>query len=656
MRIPIPEVQRQVAPTAAGGAPMARDVGMGGVMDAARSLQMAAQERERVAAQEAARIDQAEQEQAKARNIERLSAARLEWTQSLLDRQTKAGPEADNFTGSLLGEFDGWAEKSGQAIEGERERLQFRGMLAGLRDHLQTGALTFEHGARREYRKRVLDDGIDTDARTVMTDPGTVRDVLAARVAAIGTSTDLTSDQKAALTQKARETVGFNAAATLVTRDPAAWLQRDAATDPLATLIDPKQLRSLNEHARALVAQQQREAERRGEQGLKEAEKAVDGLREFALSGGLPDLAYQAQVRTLTRGTPYAEAAEALLQQSVAGAGFGSQSLARQKAWLEQAGIGGSPEQKKLIDHARGIYETQKRAFDDDPFAAAARFHRLPTVPEAQITDAGQAAPLVRQRLQALPAVETSAGRAVSPLRPAEAVQWAEKLQSLPPDARAAQLGEVGAMLNVGQVGALAEQLDKGNKPLAMSLKLGLDKTTAGRTTSALVLRGAQALADKAVKKDDAALTGWRSEIAGLVRGTLGDDKAEQDVIDAAYFVRAAMENEGTQVPGFNLKASNENAVRMVIGTPIDRGGVKTLTPRGMDEKTFNEKSRAALAPYSGAKLYLRGKEMTPQELALRIDGYGMKRDGQGRYTPVVNGAYVTTDADGAQPLRLEVR
>lgn len=656
MRIPIPEVQRQVAPTTPGGAPMARDVGMGGVMDAARSLQMASQERERVAAQEAARADQAEQEQAKSRNIERLSAARLEWTQSLLDRQTKAGPEADNFTGSLLGEFDTWAEKSGQAIESERERLQFRGMLAGLRDHLQTGALTFEHGARREYRKRVLDDGIDTDARTVMADPGTVPDVLAARLAAIGTSADLTADQKAVLQQKARETVGFNAAATLVTRDPQAWLQRDPATDPLATLIDPKQLRSLNEHARALVAQQQRQAERLGEQGMKEAEKALDSLREFALTGGLPDLQYQAQVRMLTRGTPFAEAAEALIQQSVSGAGFGSQSLPRQKAWLEQAGIGGSPEQKKLIDHARNIYETQKRAFDDDPFAAGARFHRLPAVQDAQITDAAQVAQLVQQRLQVLPAFETSAGRSVSPLRPAEAVQWAEKLQALPPDVRAARLGEVGAMLSIGQVGALAEQLDKGNKPLALSLKLGLDKTTAGRTTSALVLRGAQALADKSIKKDDAALTGWRSEIAGMVRGTLGDDRAEQDVIDAAYYVRAAMENEATAAPGFSLKASNENAVRMVIGTPIDRGGVKTLTPRGMDEKTFNERSRAALAPYTGAKLYVRGKEMTPQELSVRIDGYGMKRDGQGRYTPVINGAYVTTDAEGAQPLRLEVR
>jgi hypothetical protein len=106
-----------------------------------------------------------------------------------------------------------------------------------------------------------------------------------------------------------------------------------------------------------------------------------------------------------------------------------------------------------------------------------------------------------------------------------------------------------------------------------LALKLQLDRTTAGRTTSALVLRGAQALADKTVKRSDADLTGWRAEIAGIVRGTLGDDQAESDAIDAAYYVRAAMEQEGIQAPGFNLKASSENAVRMVIGQPLDRGG-----------------------------------------------------------------------------------
>ena len=443
-----------------------------------------------------------------------------------------------------------------------------------------------------------------------------------------------------------------------MTRDPAGWLKRDTKTDPLISLLDPANLRALNGHAQALVAQQRNEVERNGERATKEAERAVDGLRDFALSGGLPDLAYQAQVRTLTRGTPYADAADALLTQAQAGAAFGSQSLPKQAAALQQMGMGGNPDEKKIIDFARQVHDSQKRAFDENPWAAASRFHRLPAVPEVQITDAGQAIQVIQQRRPMMPTVEASAGKPVSPLQPGEAVQWADRLKALPVEQRADQLATVGQSLAIGQVSALADQLDKGNKPLALAMKLGIDRTTAGRTVAGLALRGAQALADKTVKKDDAALTGWRSEISSMVRGTLGDDRAEQDVIEAAYYVRAAMDIEGIAAPGFSrgLGGSAEEAIRLVIGTPVDRGGVKTLTPRGMDERMFDDRSRAALQPLSGQKLYIRGKEMTADELAIRINGYGMRRDGQGRYTPVLNGAYITTDKDGQQPLRLEVR
>jgi hypothetical protein len=86
-------------------------------------------------------------------------------------------------------------------------------------------------------------------------------------------------------------------------------------------------------------------------------------------------------------------------------------------------------------------------------------------------------------------------------------------------------LAQTGAMLTAPRAIALADQLDKHDKPLALALKMGLDRTTAGRAASALVLRGAQALADKTVKKDDSALAGWKAEIAALVRGSIGDDR-----------------------------------------------------------------------------------------------------------------------------------
>lgn len=658
MRIPIPDIQRQAAPSAGPAPTMARPVAQTGLADIGAALTGLGREREQQAAIREANFDRLENEQRKARNVERMAEARLKWTQTMLDRQTDASPAADGFTGKLLQDFKGWTDTSSAAIGDEQEREMFRAMVAPLGDHLGQSGLQFEATQRRAWRRSTLADGIDTDAKTAGADPSQVLELVAARRAAIRQSGDLMPDEQAALEVKARESIAYNAAVTLVTRDPAGWLKRDAKTDPLISLMDPANLRAINGHAQALVAQQRNAAERDGERAMKDAEKAVEGLREFAIGGGLPDLAYQAQVRTMTRGTPYAAAADALLLQAQAGASFGSQSLPKQAASLQAMGMGGSPDEKKLIDFARQVHDTQRRAFDDNPWAAATRFHRLPAVPEAQITDAGQALQLVQQRRPMMSAVEASAGRPVSPLQPAEAAQWADRLRALPADQRADQLAAVGQSLGVGQIAALADQLDKGNKPLALALKLGVDRTTAGRTVVGLALRGAQALADKTVKKDDAALTGWRSEIASMVRGTLGDDRAENDIIEAAYYVRAAMDIEGIAAPGFSrgLGQSAEEAVRLVIGTPLDRGGVKTLTPRGMDEKMFDERTRAALAPLAGSKVYIRGKEMTAEELATRITGYGMRRDGAGRYTPTINGAYVTTDPQGQQPLRLEVR
>jgi len=653
MRIPIPEIQRQAAPTGGPRPAMIQPGSQQGTQALASSLAQVATERERQAALQLDNFERIENEQRKARNVERVAAARLQWAETFQNRQTDAGPAADGFTGSLLKDFKGWAETSAAAIPDEREREMFKGMVAPLGDHLGQSGIQFEGQQRRAWRRSTLADGIDTDAKTAGADPSQVLELVAARRAAIRQSGDLLPDEQATLEVKARESIAYNAAVTLVNRDPAGWLKRDAKTDPLISLMDPANLRAVNGHAQALVAQQRNAAERDTERAIKDAEKAVEGLREFAIGGGLPDLAYQAQVRTLTRGTPYAEAADALLAQAQTGAAFGSQAAA-----LQQMGMGGNPDEKKIIDFARQVHDTQKRAFDDNPWAAASRFHRLPAVPEMQITDAGQALQLIQQRRPMMSAVEASAGRPVSPLQPTEAAQWADRLKALPVEQRADQLAAVGQSLGVGQVAALADQLDKGNKPLALAMKLGLDRTTAGRTVAGLALRGAQALADKTVKKDDAALTGWRSEISTMVRGTLGDDRAEQDVIEAAYYVRAAMDIEGIAAPGFSrgLGSSAEEAVRLVIGTPLDRGGVKTLTPRGMDETMFNERARSALQPLAGQKVYIRGKEMTTEELATRITGYGMRRDGQGRYTPVLNGAYITTDPDGQQPLRLEVR
>jgi hypothetical protein len=408
------------------------------------------------------------------------------------------------------------------------------------------------------------------------------------------------------------------------------------------------------------------ENQRRIEQdrALKDAEQEVKGLAEFAMTGANPDDAYESQVLMKTAGTPFEPQARQLLQQAKAGAMHGSQSIPQQQASIRTAEAalanGTSPEAEKLIARARQITATQEAAYKENPWAASARFQRLPAVPDVPLPSAEDVPSYVAKVLPMMSVVETAGGAPVSPLQPAQAKAFVDQLQALPVGPRSEVLAKTGQLLDAPRVDVLAEQLDHANRPLALSLKLGSAGTTAGRMVSELVLRGADAIRDKAVKRDDATLTGWRAELSRMVGGALGNSKDEKDVIDAAYYVRVAMEHEGSAVPGFELTASNENAVKMVIGQPVERAGVKTILPRGMDEHQFDFRLRQytpdKLALYAPAHaVWVRGQQRSLASLSSALPSMGLRRDADGRYIPVSAGAPVTIDEAGTQLLRLEV-
>lgn len=402
------------------------------------------------------------------------------------------------------------------------------------------------------------------------------------------------------------------------------------------------------------------------DRGLKEAEKTVEEAFKFALSGAMPSEEYAAVVRAKTAAYPqFAARADAVLRQATTGAMHGTKSIPQQQDAIRRVEAtlarGSSPEAEEVMGWTRQITNTQIAAYKENPWAAAARFQRQPSVPDTPLPSAEAVPGYVQQILPLMSRIEAVAGPSidVSPLQPAQAQAFSLQLSALPPGPRSEVLGQTGQQLNAQQIQALSDQLDKGNRPQALALKLGADRTTAGRMASELVLRGADAIKDKTVKRDDSQLTGWRSEIANLVRGTLGDAQAEQDVIDAAYYTRVAMDHEGTAIPGFNLEASNENAVRMVIGQPINRSGVKTVLPRGMTEDQFDEKLRSytperlqEIAPV----VYVRGQKRTPAQLSTALPSMGLRRDATGKYTPVSGGAFVTIDPEGQIPLALEIQ
>ncbi len=400
----------------------------------------------------------------------------------------------------------------------------------------------------------------------------------------------------------------------------------------------------------------------------KQATEEYDRAFQLITSGQTPSPAYIKVLTQKASGTSIEPAIGELLQTQSGVAGFAARSASEREAILNQMRSRGSdptqgtdPAQFKTLHMMETMHAAEISAAKENPWQGAQKYGRIPEAPllPANATPDDYAR-VMGDRMKSIGQVEDWAGRKVSPLQPTEAEHFGTFVRTLTPDARAKVLGQIGATIDLPRLDALTEQIDKQDRPMALAMKLGTDQTTAGRNVSELLLRGAQAIKDKTVKRDDSVLTGWRADIAKAVRGTLGDQRAEDDVVDAAYFVRAAMDADGINAPGYALKQSVEQAVKLVAGLPIERNGVKTLLPKGYDENMFDDKLKTftpevlkGIAP-SGT-VYVRGKPLTVERLSSSLGQLGMRRDSQG-YRPTSGGAFVTLDAAGQQPLRLPIQ
>lgn len=617
--------------------------------------------------------------------INQLQARRLELEMGEGGFQTQRGAVAvgPRFVESFNQRFSDVSKDIEQSLQNDNQRRLFQQREPVARLAYRSALLKHQAQETDRFNERTENDTIDLARRQIFSasnDPQAIDAGLAQIGWAIDKKAQRLGWDQVVVTETKRkftEAVMNDVASMMVERDPAMALaainkrmgvgaeQGPSGITAIDTLDVPK-LVQLRHRAASYVAQVDNKARAEAEKRLKEAEAETKDLQQFVLSGQMPSPDYERQVLGKVSGTPFEASARQMITASYTGATHGSLPLPAQEQRLRALDTllvagGSSPEDSKLATLARSITETQRKAYQENPWAAATRFGRQMEVPEARIDAPEQVPQLIAQRLPLMTGVEQFAGQAVSPLQPGEAKVFSEKLKAMPPEVRAEVLAQTGAMLSVERGAALADQIDKSDKPMALALKMGLDRTTAGRAASALVLRGAQALADKTVKKDDQALAGWRAEIASLVRGTLGDDRAESDVIDAAYYVRAAQDQEGISPAGFRSSGNGAaDAVAMVIGQPIERAGVKTVLPRGMKERDFDERLKAAgqnlrmQAP--DGVVFLRGAPVKVEQIANHLGEYGLKRDGAGRYVPIVRNAPLTLDPQGQRLLRLEVR
>lgn len=238
-----------------------------------------------------------EEEAGRAWAVEAVSNARLQWTSRLMDSQANADLGAPDFTQNFVSEFDAYATESLKNAPTPSAEKHLRERLAEIRTSLGERAITFEAGARIDYRDTKFSAAIGNVQKLMNADPGQFEVGLAELLSVIDTS-ELPPAKRASMRQKAIDDVAEAAVWSQINRSPEQFLSSiGTGADGKAALNGvtgnkPFDILSFEKRAsmlsRAISAKNTRDAEI--EREAKESSKKLgdDYMKEIVLraSGG----------------------------------------------------------------------------------------------------------------------------------------------------------------------------------------------------------------------------------------------------------------------------------------------------------------------------------------------------------------------------------
>lgn len=401
-----------------------------------------------------------------------------------------------------------------------------------------------------------------------------------------------------------------------------------------------------NEAAAARAARQQ-------ELALKKAEAEFNTFQGLADKGTIIAPEYIDRAIAATKGTPYQAGIAAIAKQAQETGGIAAQPISNQEATLTQidtliAQRGRTPELDKRREQIAKVVDASRRDLTENGLRAGLERGVITELAPIDISTPEAFAGSITKRMEQAEQVGQWAGKAVSPLDANEAMTVRSMLDALPPKQRSAAVATIAQSVGPRSASAIAEQLDKQDKPLSLAFATAGSKTTAGRYTSELILKGATAIKDGTAMKDDKKVTGWKATIAGEIDGAFPNEKAATAVKEAAYYIAAGMaaENGGT-VSTSNIR----QAVTLAVGgSIIERNGKKLPIPAEMEADDF-EKRIKSVSPETIIKqapegrVRVGGAEMSAQEFAASIPGQELMFAGPGRYAVIVKGRPVTNAA-----------
>ena len=513
--------------------------------------------------------------------------------------------------------------------------------------------------------RATLDQYGEAAQRQAMTDlPGAI-ERNSAVVDMIGPNAGMNPQQIEAYKQQFKEGAAYNFGNAMLTGaakrgDLAAvdsaigWLDSEDAN-----MMSPDRRSKLQTQAigyrNGILAANQRQADKaererlaREDAGTNVFNKAYDQWSR----GQFFDVNFIAEASAVAAGTASEAPLRALFESQAQVAGFASKPLPEQRADLERQRAAGATRSVGTNPVALGVYDQQSKingnlesAAKENPWKAAQGAGALADAPEISVNNIHDAQRIVGQRMANIGQVERWTGYKISPFQPAEAQEIGKLIRTLPPDQAATALGSFGDMIgDPDRLTAFAKQISDKDGVLGTAMAYANTKTTFGRQTSELLLRGDRALKDGTAKVDSAKETGWRAEIAKTIGDATLNQTVRQQWIDSAFLVQAAIYAEGG---GTDIK----RAVNLATGGIKDQNDkTKIPLPYGMNENTFDQRIKTLQAGDFGAQIsdgnVYSGKTAIPiDQFVKQLPKASLIHAGPSRYTIRAGNGFVTNAA-----------
>lgn len=640
--------------------------------------------------------EQLEMDEARVSVANTMSEASVTWTERIVNAQQQAPRDAAGFTESTLKEFDDWAKQRSEATTNPKARALLDDGLRKMRLGLHAEAFKFEVGQRNKALVQDYGDGLDADRRTVMADPSQFSTILARRLATADVLS-LQADDKAKLKSDTRASLAYDAGQGMVsTYDGAvAFLERagqqstkgargepgamskDAAarvaSDPMLSSLAPADMRKLIDRASMTVAQKQaadearllRESQEREHASAKRsraADQAWNILSGALMDGRKLDMGAKSvqDAMAAIQGTPYAQAFKDALAESPQRQAAAVQPLAQQQSQLDALYAqrntkGWSKELDAEIKRREQVLASSRKEYEAEPLRAASDrgVPGVEVIAPIDGTSLDTVAATIGARVQQADTTSMQTGKPVSPLLGDEARRLAGMLGALPADQKAGQLAKLATVVPGPQMQALAEQIDEKDRALGLAIRTGNARTTAGRLTSELILRGADKMKDKTSDATANERKRARAEMVEFLDGkTPGagtiHGKARDSILEAAAYIDASFD-----------RSDPKRAVRLALGGEIvEHNGRRLPVPAGMGYDQLRDRlskyPAAAIQQQAGDTVMFGGRAVPVDQFVATLPTAQLEPAGLGRYF-VQSGAGIATGKNG-KPILIDAR